>query len=197
MIMNTKNHGMTARTTKCTILRSRSRTSQSRVRQIAALFNSTRLDGFEFSLCSPRDPIYVTSACFSGCRCPKVFARRQDISSGRPVAQSRDRPALKYWTALSCSRIFFLHLLHLRAHPGTAATFQPPTTPRYPPFRPCHPPSPATFFFSPGFLLFRSRPLPPLSNLLPPSSFFFSWRLLFGGRAPAFAQELHDLWLAY
>lgn len=164
---------MTARTTKC-ILRSRSRTSQWQVRQIAALFDSTRLDGFEFSLRPPRSSIYVTSACFSGCRCPKVFARRQDISSGRPVAQSRDRPALKYWTALSCSRIFFLHLLHLRAHPGTAATFhrQPPlaTHPLVPVIH--HLPRPS--FSPPASFFSASRPLPPLSNLLPPSSFFFS-----------------------
>lgn len=51
----------------------------------------------------------VTSACFS--------SRIWKFSPGDKIFQvvarslSRDRPTLKYWTALSCSRIFFYHHL--------------------------------------------------------------------------------------
>lgn len=103
-----------------------------------------------------------------------------------PVPKSF-RPATRYFkwslgrSVARSSRAEILDGSFLQPHilppppppPGTPQYrrhFPPPTTPRYPPPHSCHPPSPATFFFSPGFLLFRSRPLPPLSNLLPPSS---------------------------
>jgi len=83
--------------------------------------------------------------------------------------------------------------------------FPPLPLPRLP--RPCHPPSPATFFFSPvSFFpvpdLFFLRCLtsfhPPFLSLPPhPLLLLHFWRLLFGSRAPALAQEHHDLWLAY
>lgn len=138
---------------------------------------SIRLDGFEFS-----------SLCGLSLLLLSFIRLRQHVSAAagarkfspgdkifQVVARSLSRaivPALKYWTALSCSRIFFvlLLLLLLLVHPlGAVATFHP-----YP-LHPCHPPSLATFFFfSPASFFSRSRPLPPpLSNLLPSSSLFF------------------------
>lgn len=59
----------------------------------------------------------------------KSFRWRQDISSGRSVAHSRNRPALKYWTALSCSRIFFLPLFFFffffHCHKPRRRSFEP------------------------------------------------------------------------
>lgn len=60
----------------------------------------------------------VTSACFS--------SRIWKFSPGDKIFQvvarslSRDRPTLKYWTALSCSRIFFYH--HL-CYPSATISF--------------------------------------------------------------------------
>ena len=71
----------------------------------------------------------VTSACFSLPESKSFALWRQDISSGRSVAHSRsrgDRPALKYWTALSCSRIFF-HLLRRFPRVSFLLSFSHPT----------------------------------------------------------------------
>lgn len=167
------------------ILHPRSGTSQSRVRQVAgALGFETRLrHGFEsssltrrhlhplplFLLLStsslPPGPTYIytfASACFSGCRCPKVFARRQDISSGRSVARSSRAEILD-------GSFLQPHILppppqkpkpRCRRHSPPPILLSPPPVTHPPPRSLSSTISRATFFFSPGFLLFRSRSLP-------------------------------------
>lgn len=185
-----------------------------RVRQVVA--RDFRFDSTASSFPSPSLPpvrvlllLYTfTSACFSGCRCPKVFARRQDISSGRSVAQSRDRSRVE----ILDGSFLQPHILPPPGVPLPLFSSPPPVMPPPPPplstaipFIPViHHLSRPSFSSSPPALLSfpRSRPLPrprcltsfhPLlfSPLLPCTSFFIrtsSFRWL-----GAFAQEPDDL----
>lgn len=113
----------------------------------------------------------------------KVFARRQDISSGRPVAQSRSsRAEILDGSFLQPHILLPPPILVPRAAPlapSSAASPQPAPLPppgmaveppeahpqRTPPHRLRHPPSRATFFFTPppggrGFFCFFPSALP-------------------------------------
>lgn len=193
------------------IPRSRSRTSRLRVRQVAARLS--RPDGFEFSLCLLSPPPVGLSLYIRLRQHVSAAAGARKFSPGDKIFQvvarslSRDRPALKYWTALSCSRIFFLNLLlllhlpfpppgtsqprcrrrrrHFPPRAGTPPSLRPPVIHHLP--RPSFSPRLPSFPLpTSSFAVFP--PLPPAS--LPTSSPHRRPDVFFSG---ASAQELHDL----
>lgn len=104
----------------------------------------------------------------------KVFARRQDISSGRSVAQLRSSRAEILDGSFLQPHILLPPPSALRPAPpfigslstsngswnGNGASGNPPT-PQHHPHRLRHPPSRATFFFSRFLLLLLSYPPSP------------------------------------